>query len=202
MLDTDEPQLIQRAQAGDLDAFNALILMHQDRLYSISYRILRDSDAAADVVQDSLISAWRKINSYRGGSFGGWLARIATNACYDELRRRRRQPASPLDDLPGADHDDGPNLQSPTPTPEHLVQQSELNQAIQDCIGALGDDHRAALVLCDVEGYSYGEIASQAGVALGTVKSRLSRARRQVRDCLQAVKELLPQEYRLSSEDQ
>lgn len=203
MLDSraDEQQLITEAQSGNLEAFNRLVLMHQDKLYSISYRILRDSDSASDVVQDTLITAYRKIRSYRGGHFGAWLSRIATNGCYDELRRRQRQPAVSMDDMPGADHDDGPPIHSPTPTPEALVQQAELSQAIQNCISALSDDHRVTLVLCDAEGYSYSEIADNMGVALGTIKSRLSRARRLVRDCLQTVKELLPQEYRLHSDD-
>jgi RNA polymerase sigma-70 factor (ECF subfamily) len=194
---TDEHSLIQTARRGDLDAFNALVLYYQDSIYTIAYRIMGESHSAADVVQEAFILAYRRLDSYRGGNFRSWLMRIATNTAYDELRRRKRRPATSFEELPGSDTDDGPLLPGSSLTPEQVVQQAELQQAIQNCINDLGDDQRLVLVLSDVEGLSYQEIADNLDVQLGTVKSRLSRARASVRHCLQAVQELLPAAYRL-----
>jgi RNA polymerase sigma-70 factor, ECF subfamily len=195
-LDDDESDLIRQAQQGQLDAFNTLILMHQDRVYSVAYRILGDPAAAADATQDALISAYRRLETFQGGSLRGWLMRIVTNVCYDDLRRQKRRPATALDDLPGGDSDDGAPLASAQPTPEHVILDNELQQAIQRCIGTLGRDQQTVLVLCDVQGLSYQEVADTVEANLGTVKSRLSRARLAVRQCLQGVEELLPPEYR------
>jgi len=192
----DEPTLIRRAQAGDLDAFNALVVTYQDRVYTITYRIMGSHPPAADAAQDTFITAYRKLDTYRGGSFKSWLLRIATNTCYDALRYQKRRPATAFDDMPGADIADGPPIPDSAETPEQAAQRAELSQAIQDCITALQADQRLALVMCDVEGYSYQEIAATADTTLGTVKSRISRARRAVRECLQSVRELLPAEYR------
>jgi RNA polymerase sigma-70 factor (ECF subfamily) len=193
----DEQTLIQQAQRGSLEAFNALILRYQDSLYSTAYRILGDPDSAADATQDALISAYRRLSTFQGGHFKAWLARIVTNVCYDELRRQKRQRADYLDDLPGGDSDDGAPLPASTPTPEQLAGQNELHRAIQSCINSLGSDQRLVLVLSDIQGFSYQEIADQVNSNLGTVKSRLSRARLAVRRCLQGYAELLPAEFRL-----
>jgi len=197
----DEQRLIRRAQRGDVEAFNALVLHYQDRVYTLTYRIMSDEASAADMAQDTFITAFRRIDTYRGGNFRSWLLRIATNTCYDELRRLNRRPATPLDEMPGAELDDGPPLPDDSPSPEQAAQQTELNQAIQDCIEALGDAQRIILVLSDIEGLSYQEIAAMVGIKVGTVKSRLSRARLRVRDCLQTVQELLPASYRLNTTD-
>ena len=196
----NEQALIQQARRGDMEAFNALVLQYQDGVYTQTYRIMGEPDSAADATQDTFITAYRRLETYRGGNFRSWLLRIATNTCYDELRRRKRRPATSLEDLPSAESDDGPALPAPNPGPEQVVQQSELNRAIQDCINALHDDQRMVLVMCDVQQFSYQEIAATIGIQMGTVKSRLSRARAAVRQCLQAVQELLPAEYRLVSD--
>lgn len=195
----NEAQLIRQAQRGDLDAFNTLVLHYQDRAYTVAYRIMADSASAADAAQEAFITAYRRLDTYRGGSFRAWLLRIVTNTCYDELRRRKRRPATSIDDLPGAELDDGPALPDDAPTPEQVALHSELNRAIQDCIDSLGEAQRIILVLSDIEELSYQEVAVIAGVKVGTVKSRLSRARVSVRDCLQTVQELLPASFRLNS---
>ncbi|NDJ60931.1 MAG: sigma-70 family RNA polymerase sigma factor [Chloroflexi bacterium] len=199
-----EQTLIETAQRGDLDAFNALVLRHQDSVYTLAYRIMGEPSSAADAAQEAFISAYRRLDTYRGGNFRSWLLRIATNQCYDELRRRQRRPAISVEDLPGAEADDGPTLPDPTDTPEQIAQQHELQRAIQLCISALKAEQRIVLVLSDVEGLNYHEIATQLGINLGTVKSRLSRARAAVRDCLQSVRsvrELLPSAYRLTDDN-
>jgi RNA polymerase sigma-70 factor (ECF subfamily) len=192
----DEQALIRLAQRGDIDAFNALVLRYQDSAYTLSYRIMGEQDSAADAAQEAFITAYRRLDTYRGGSFRAWLMRITTNQCYDELRRLKRRPAVSVEEM-----GDEPAIPDDTDTPEEVVQQRELQRAIQDCITALNADQRVVLVLCDVEGLDYGAIAEQVGAQIGTVKSRLSRARAAVRDCLQGVRELLPPAYRLISDD-
>jgi RNA polymerase sigma-70 factor (ECF subfamily) len=197
----DDEQLIHTAQSGDLSAFNALVLRYQNDVYNVTYRIMGDDAGASDATQDTFITVYRRLDTYRGGSFRSWLLRIATNTCYDLLRYQKRRPALGFDDLVGEDFDDGPPLPDPGVTPEQAMQDSELSAAIQECINGLHPDQRAVLVMNDIEGYSYQEIADTTAVQLGTVKSRLSRARASLRHCLQAVQELLPDEYRLVSDD-
>lgn len=105
----DEPILILDAQHGNLKSFNSLVLAYQDALYNTALRILNDEDQAADAVQDAFLSAFRALNSFRGGSFRAWLLRTVTNACYDELRRKKRRPTTPLE--PGTS--DGDEVESP-----------------------------------------------------------------------------------------
>lgn len=195
--DASEMAWINAAQAGDIEAFNALVLRYQDMAFTIAYRMMGDSQRAADATQDAFLTAYRRLETYMGGNFKAWLMKIVTNTCYDALRYEKRRPATHLDDLTPDGIDDDPPIPDPTPTPEQHLQASELQQAIQQCIDALNDDQRLVLVMSDVEGYPYQEIAEHINTQLGTVKSRLSRARASVRQCLQAVRELLPDEYRL-----
>lgn len=199
---TDEEQaLIAASQRGNLEAFNTLVLRYQDAVFSVSYRIMGDEQSAADASQESFITAFRRLETYQGGNFRAWLLRVTTNTCYDILRYHKRRPAMGFDDLVGEDYDDGPPIPDESKTPEQVVQQNELSAAIQKCIQALTDDQRVVLVMSDVEGYSYQEIADTVGTQLGTVKSRLSRARTGLRRCLQTVQELLPAQYRLLSDE-
>jgi len=200
----DEPALILEAQRGDLDAFNRLVLDYQTPVYNLAYRIMGEGDSAADAAQETFISAHKNLHHYRGGSFKAWLMRIVTNACYDELRRRKRRPAASLEALTvvpeGPDADSEASLASKDESPEDHAERVELARAIQDCLNRLPDDMRTVAVMCDVQGMDYAEIADNIGAALGTVKSRLSRARARLRDCLQGVRELLPAAFRLEEE--
>ncbi|MBN1286697.1 MAG: sigma-70 family RNA polymerase sigma factor [Anaerolineae bacterium] len=193
----DEAGLIEDAQRGDINAFNTLVLHYQDAVYNMAYRVMGEHHAASDAVQEAFISAYRGIERFRGGSFKSWLMRIVTNACYDELRRRKRRPTADIDVL---DYTEPAPLVSRPENPEAHAEHAALSDAIQGCINALPDDQRMIAVLCDVQGCSYQEAADIAGVSLGTVKSRLSRARGRLRVCLGAVRELLPRRYRLDSE--
>jgi RNA polymerase sigma-70 factor (ECF subfamily) len=195
----DEQGLIRAAQRGDVEAFNTLVLRYQDSAFTVAYRIMGDSASSADAAQEAMITAYRRLSQYRGGSFRAWLLRIVTNRSYDELRRRKRQPSVTMTDLTPEDADEPP-IPDDSDTPEEIVQSRELQAAVQRCINRLSPDQRVVLVLCDVEGLDYAEIAAQVGAQLGTVKSRLSRARASVRDCLSAVRELLPAAYRLISD--
>jgi RNA polymerase sigma-70 factor (ECF subfamily) len=194
----DEEALIKKAQKGDIAAFNRLVLHYQEAVYNVAYRIMGEPQSAEDATQEAFISAYHALNSFRGGSFKSWLMRIATNACYDELRRRKRRPQTSLDKLTD-ENESFVYLRSADDSPEVAQQRLEVMHAIEDCLRALPDDQRITAVLCDVEGYDYQEIAGITGVSLGTVKSRMSRARARLRECLQEVKELLPASYRLST---
>jgi RNA polymerase sigma-70 factor (ECF subfamily) len=200
----DEQALIQDALNGELDAFNGLVLHYQDIVYNVAYRIMGEHGAAGDACQEAFISAYQKLDQYRGGSFKAWLLRIATNACYDELRRRKRQPVAPLK----PELDDGERLEDPYwiedngASPEELTEQAELEQAIQHCINELEEKFRTALILVDVEGLDYETASEAADAPLGTIKSRLARARARVQDCLQGFWELLPDLFRLEDEDE
>ena len=197
----NEDLLIQAAQRGDLDAFNQLILRYQNLLFSIALRIVADEDAAADALQEALISAFRKINMFRGGSLRSWLARIVINACYDELRRKRRQPTLPIEQLDseGDEIETDYWLTDSSAGLEEQYEATELERAIQKCLSSLPPDYRAVFVLVDVECMSYEEAAEAVHVPIGTVKSRLARARMQMRKALQSFGDLLPIAYRMGS---
>jgi RNA polymerase sigma-70 factor, ECF subfamily len=198
----DEAALIQSARQGDLDSFNRLVLAYQDVIYSQAYRLLNDAYAADDATQVAFISAYRNIKSYRGGSFRAWLLRIVTNASYDELRRRKRRPTTPLEPMDETgDEIESPRwIADPGELPEDTLERAELGNAIQDCMGDLSPEFRAVVVLVDVQGLDYAEVADIIGKPVGTVKSRLARARTRLRNCLQGFWELLPAAFRLGSE--
>ena len=198
----DEDRLIQRARTGDLEAFNRLVLAYQNMVYNQAYRVMGEADAAEDATQEAFISAYKKLHTFRGGSFRSWLLRIVTNACYDELRRRKRRPITPLEPLLVGDDDfDSPAwMADPGESPDETLQRRELAQAIQRCLNRLPVDFRVVIVLVDIQGLDYREAAAVLSKPLGTLKSRLARARLKMRECLQQFRELLPSSLRLKEE--
>jgi RNA polymerase sigma-70 factor (ECF subfamily) len=194
----DEAQAIQAAQKGDLSAFNRLVMAYQGMAYNVAYRIVGDGDAAADACQEAFLSAFKGIKKFRGGSFKSWILRIVTNACYDQMRYKGRRPTNSLEEV-AENPNYSPKLVNGGERPEEYTLRQELSGVIQFGIETLPSDQRVALVLSDVQGFSYQEIADITGVSLGTVKSRLSRARTKLRDYLLAQQELLPAQYRLTS---
>ena len=193
----DETQAIQAAQNGDLAAFNRLVMAYQGMAYNVAYRIVGDADAAADACQEAFLSAYKGIQKFRGGSFKSWVLRIVTNACYDQLRYKGRRPADSLEAVTESS-ENSPKLINGRERPEDHALRQELGDLIQQGINTLPPDQRTVLVLSDVQGYPYQEIADIAGISLGTVKSRLSRARTKLRDYLVDHQELLPTQYRLT----
>ena len=193
----DDALMVASSLAGDLNAFNQLVLAYQDRAYNAAYRILGERTSAEDVVQDAFLSAYRKLNTFRGGSYQAWLLRIVINGCYDEIRRRNRRPAIslyPLDD--NNEEIESPAwLADPGETPEEAAVVEELSGAIQKCLDALSADFKIAVVLVDVLEMSYAEASKAAGVPLGTIKSRLKRARGQLRGLLKRYGEIIPDVY-------
>ena len=198
----NESALIHEAQHGDLDSFNSLVLTYQDMLFNTALRIMGDEDLAADATQEAFISAFRAIQSFRGGSFKAWLLRTVTNACYDELRRQKRRPTAPLE----PETDDGEEMETPrwladpAMSPEEEVEADDLEHAIQHCLDELPVEFRAVVVLTDIQGMDYKEVSASIRVPLGTIKSRLARARLRLRECLQGFWELLPATFCLEEE--
>jgi RNA polymerase sigma-70 factor (ECF subfamily) len=196
---TSETLLINSAQHGDMDAFNELAMYYQDLLYRIALRITRDECTAQDAVQEGMIHAFRHIKSFRGGNFKSWLARVTVNASYDELRRGKRHNGIPLELFTN----EGDEVESPDwmrdsgAGPEERAEASELQSALHSCIKALMPDYRLMVILVDMEGMSYEEAAYVAHVPVGTVKSRLARARMQLRSSLQGYRGLLPSIYQM-----
>ncbi len=200
----DEQELALAAKKGDLNAFNRLVLTYQEMAFNVAYRVLSDPQGAEDAVQNAFIAAYNHIDSYRGGSFRAWLLRIVTNQCYDELRRQKRNPIVPLEP-PGMDGED--EIENPywladnSPSPEENIETADLENAIQHCLDDLPEEFRMIVVMVDVEGFDYKEVSTAIDRPLGTIKSRLARARLRLQDCLQGFWELLPDKFRLDSEE-
>ena len=194
----EEAQWIASARRGDLEAFNWLILQYQDSLFNIAVRMLGDEDLAADAVQEALISAYRSLHTFSGGSLRAWLSRTVINKCYDEFRRTSRHPTLPL--LPvvdGEELEERDWLRDPGLPLDNQMEASELNDAIQHCLRILPLTHRSVLVMVDVEGMNYDEAASSLGIPIGTVKSRLARARASLRAALREFSDLLPSAFQV-----
>jgi RNA polymerase sigma-70 factor, ECF subfamily len=184
---TDDPVqrrdliLLERARDGDLNAFNDLVVCYQDQLFALVARMVPDRDGASDAVQEAFFSAFRNMTSFRGGSVKSWLSRIAINAAMDAQRLRKRRPADPYPELeddtwqPPADASADPVVTSLT---------AERHRALSAAMAQITDDQRTAIVLYDVEGYDYAEIADLTGVSVGTVKSRIHRGRIALRGLL------------------
>lgn len=173
---------VQRAKAGDVDGFNDLVQRHQTAVFNVVLRTVRDPALAEDITQESFLRAWRAIDQFRGGSVKGWLMRIAVNRSYDALRGRKRRPADSLDAL---QYDPVPEWSSQAAASEHpedFSTRRELSVALEQLLASLPDDQRTALLLVDLQGFAYDEAAGIMGVAPGTIKSRISRARATLRD--------------------
>ncbi len=191
----EEAETIAAAQRGDLAAFNRLVTAYQGLAYSVAYRTLQNPDSAADAVQDSFVKAYKAIAAFQGGSFKSWIIRIVANTCYDLLRTRQHRMTDSLEDLP-VDEDQTTQLEDPAESPAAFAERMELSALIEQSIAALPADLRLVLTLCDVHGYTYEEIAEMAQLPMGTVKSRISRARARIRDLLLRQPELLPAAFR------
>ena len=198
----DETALIQAAREGDLDSFNRLVLAYQDLVYTHAFRMMGEEETADDATQKTFISAYKHIKSFRGGSFKAWLLRIVTNNCYDELRRRKRRPTVPLEPLDdaGEEMESARWMEDPTDRPEEQVERKELQHAILHCLENLPIEFKTAVIMIDIQGMDYSEAAQAIGKPIGTIKSRLARARLRLRNCLNGFAELLPSGFRLKLE--
>ena len=201
----DDEALIRASQAGDLEAFNLLVQRHERPVFNVALRLLRDVGLAEDATQDTFIRAWQNIRTFQTGSVRSWLYKIATNRSYDMLRASARRPAGSLEAeiveieptwTTGGQGDESPDA--------HALRR-ELSIYLERALTALPDDQRMVVLLVDVQGLDYHEVAETMGIALGTVKSRLSRARAKIRQALAddvAARELFERYLRLEGEDE
>ena len=183
----DEAAMVERAMAGDRAAFSRLMEHYQSACYGLAWRLLGNADQAADAVQDAFIHAYQAIDRYRGGIFRSWLLRITANASYDILRRAQRRPSQPLPD-PEAGGVELPDTGATNPVVE--AGRSEMYRHLEVALAQLPADQRTAVVLCDVYGMDYNEVATMTQSALGTVKSRIHRGRLRLRELLMEHREL------------
>ncbi len=181
-----EQTLVSSASKGDLDAFNDLVLKYQDLIYNLAYAILGDRDPSEDATQETFISAFQHLGSFRGGSFRGWLMRIATNTCYDFLRAIRRRPTVALlpEDADGNEIESLTWLADPHPSAEAEIERDEFSQILYRRVDELPTQFRAVITLIDLNGIDYAEAAQALGIPIGTVKSRLARARLRMKEGL------------------
>lgn len=187
----DEKELVRRSQEGDLDAFEELISRHERKIYTAAYRLVGNHEDANDLAQEAFLRAFQAIKNFRGeASFLTWTNRIVTNLCRDELRKRYRAPVESLDERITLDEGEvSKQVPSPDPQPDEAYEIKELQEKLQLLINTLSPEFRLALVLRDLQGYSYEEIAGQLDCSLGTVKSRINRARNYLREKLLAERE-------------
>lgn len=183
----NDEQLILGAINGDLDAFNQLVLLYQDMVYNHAYSIIGDPDIAEDIAQESFLKAFQGIGSFRGGSFRSWLLRIVTNCSYDIIRRSKRRPTQPLypEDEDGNELESAPWLADPTASVQAVTEQNELSEEIRALIDELPETYQNVLILVDLYQFDYQEAAETLQVPIGTIKSRLARARFQMKKLLQ-----------------
>ncbi len=174
--DAAEGGLIERSRNGDLDAFDRLVTAHQDRIFHAAYRITGNAEDAHDAAQETFVKAFRALPRYRhAAAFGTWLHRIAVNTALDIVRRRPQTPPAPLDDvvLPATAHN-----------PDSEAERREVQRRVHQALQRLSPDHRVVVVLRDLQGMAYEEIAAVLRIPVGTVRSRLSRARDALRGLL------------------
>jgi RNA polymerase sigma-70 factor (ECF subfamily) len=179
--------LLEQAREGSLEAFNSLVEAYQDHLYALVARMVPDRDQAADAVQEAFFSAYRNLRSFRGGSVRSWLSRIAINAAMDQQRLRKRRPSQPYPEL---EDESWQPPAGPEADPLRTAMHGERSRVLQAALAAITPDQRQAIVLFDIEGYDYQEIADLTGVSLGTVKSRIHRGRLALRDRLEGTMSL------------
>jgi RNA polymerase sigma-70 factor (ECF subfamily) len=192
----DDAPLVLSSQKGDLDAFEQLVARHQKRMLNVAYRLINDYDEACEIVQDAFVSAYKGIRSFRGDAkFTTWLTAITVNLSKNRLkqvRTRQGREAFSLDE-PVQTDDGEMTIDPPSKEPSVLddLEKRDVQQRVQDCINVLDPDFREVLVLRDLQDLSYKEIGSVLKIREGTVKSRLSRAREMVKNCLKGVLEEL-----------
>ncbi len=191
-MDTMEKHLVKMSKKGDVSAFEQLISSYEKRAYNIAYRMLNNEEDAKDATQEAFIKIYKSIKGFREeSSFSTWLYRIVTNTCLDELRKQKRNETVPLE--VSIEHDKGTirfEQGVDKVSPEDIYDRLMERQIVLDTINSLKEDYKAVIILRDLQGFSYEEIASILGCSLGTIKSRINRARNALKDRLRHQLEL------------
>jgi RNA polymerase sigma-70 factor (ECF subfamily) len=185
-LEMEDTELVQATRQGDLNAFNELVLKYQDQVFNLALRLLGNEDTAEDATQDTFILAFQKIYQFDGNAFRAWLLKIATNLCYDEMRKWRRHPQQSLEpiDKYGETNESPYWLKDSKPLPEDIFETSNLRNTLEHGLSQLPLNFRAVVTLVDIHQMNYKEASSAIGISIGTLKSRLSRGRLQLRNIL------------------
>ncbi|MEW6065060.1 MAG: sigma-70 family RNA polymerase sigma factor [Bacillota bacterium] len=195
----DDQLLVERSKKGDRDAFEHLVQLYENKVYTIAYRLMGNHADAADLAQESFIKIYQALPNFRGdSSFSTWIYHITVNVCRDELRKKQRRPTVSLDEPTGDGNNSTYEIRSTTPGPEEMLDRSETQAMIQQCLDNLSDDYRTILVMREIQELAYEEIAEILGCSLGTVKSRLSRARQALKEKISKQMELLSPAKRLA----
>ncbi|MBP3486250.1 MAG: sigma-70 family RNA polymerase sigma factor [Oscillospiraceae bacterium] len=179
----NEQHLLEQAQRGDQAAFGELVQLYEKKVYALTLRMCKNPDDAAEAAQEAFLAAWQGLKFFRGeSSFSTWLYRLASNASVDLLRREQRHRGAAGPSL--NDEETYADVPSDAPDPQTLAERSELRQQIEAGLRALTSEHREVLILREMHQLSYDEIARVLSLDTGTVKSRISRARKQLRNFL------------------
>lgn len=180
----NEMELIAQSQQGNMEAFEQLVIKYERKVYTIAYKYMGNHEDASDLAQEAFIKAYQSIGSFRQeAGFGTWIGRITANKCLDELRRRKRQPHSSLDEeLELEDHQVKLQLKDPNPSPLEETERKETAAYLQNLINELKPEYKEVILLREFEGLSYEEIAQILNCSLGTIKSRISRARNYLKE--------------------
>lgn len=192
-----ENQLIKEAKAGNVEAFEELVKQCEKKVFNIAYKMMGNYDDANELAQEAFIRAYKSINKFKEDSlFSTWIYRITTNVCLDELRKRKNKKVISLnEDIKYNDEELKPQIKDDSPGPEKIYEKKEFKNLIYQCIESLSDEYKTVIILRDIEGFSYEEIAKIINCPEGTVKSRISRARKALRDIFKNKKELFNEEY-------
>jgi len=197
----EERRWIDRARRGDVAAFDRLVRLHERTVHNVAWRLTGNAEDAADIAQDAFVRAWNNLRHFRGDAkFSTWLHRIVTNAFLDDRKRRRARPVRSLDDAVDGEGSMEQQVPDPTPGPEAMAEGLERHELLEAAIRSLPEGQRVLMVLFHQEGLAYDEIAEVASLPIGTVKSRLNRARLALRDRLGPVAELFGVEDRPTNE--
>ena len=191
-LSAEERGLIERCKRGDMAAFNDLVRRYEKQVYNFAYRLTGNYDDANDVAQDAFLRVFNAIGSFRGdASFSTWLFRITTNVFLDERKRAKSHPQTSLDEYLELDESSvARQIEDPAPTPAAVLEESERAQILQKAIGGLPGYQRSMVILYHGQQKSYEEIAEIMDLPIGTVKSRLNRARLALKEKLSGIREL------------
>ncbi|MGI6704217.1 MAG: RNA polymerase sigma factor [Clostridia bacterium] len=178
-----ELDLVERSKGGDLTAFEELVVMYQKQIYNLSYRMMGSEEDACDMTQEAFLKAFKSIRKFNGkSSFGTWVYRIAVNVCIDELRKRKKVKLYPVVHNDNPEGDGSKLIADTEDLPEERIERQETRKQVQRAINRLTEDYRAIIILRDIQGRSYQEIAGILGLNIGTVKSRINRARHNLKE--------------------
>jgi RNA polymerase sigma-70 factor, ECF subfamily len=182
-LDYPEKELVDKSKKGDINAFEKLLLSYEKKIFNIAYRISGNREDAYDIAQEVCIKIFKNINSFMGNSsFGTWVYRITSNVCIDEMRKKKKTKSLTI--FSNFNDEFEVPVQDKGKLPDEIIENKEMAELIKDCISQLPPEHKMIIILRDINGYSYEEISTILAINLGTVKSRLSRARNLLKDKL------------------